>query len=511
MSALKLVIGFWLIVSSFFIVAKPTLAQNYATQSATVPLNAQNFQGPQQTQYSLVNFIHAFSCLTAGNSPIGQPCLNYIQKEGSNGSFYMEPVLSQVNNSGGILGVFTNGISFMLTHRPASGIDYLARSVNDLSNVGVARAQVGGAGAEVIRPVERIWKVSRNISYVVVTLILVVIGLMIMFQRKINPQTVVSIQQALPGVIASLVLITFSYFIAGFIIDLAFVFTQLLGIIIISSLAPTGNPAFNNPTNSAAIVSGILDTNNIFGLFAQFLKEGDLAGAAGTLGDVVGAILNATPEIQAVVFTIVGIATITAAGGGWTGWIVGAITGTATAVIPDTIAAALAIVVLFVGLLQAIFRLFLGLINAYVAIILNTIFGPFLILSSAVPGGGNAINGWMKSLIANVLVFPAVFGMFVLVAAILGFGHPWPWNGSSPVGPITQTFPLMGNLPDQFLRYILAYGIILASPGIPELIQQKMNAQGPQQLNQAITAATQAGTQFTTGIITRGLRVITPS
>ena len=52
---------------------------------------------------------------------------------------------------------------------------------------------------------------------------------MIMFRVKINPQTVVSLQTMIPKLVTTLILITFSFAIAGLVIDMIYVF--LLAII----------------------------------------------------------------------------------------------------------------------------------------------------------------------------------------------------------------------------------------------------------------------------------------
>lgn len=65
-----------------------------------------------------------------------------------------------------------------------------------------------------------LWKTMRNLSYVLFVLMLVMFGFMVMFRYKINPQTVITVQAALPRVVINLLLITFSYPIGALAIDL---------------------------------------------------------------------------------------------------------------------------------------------------------------------------------------------------------------------------------------------------------------------------------------------------
>src|SRR3990172_5935873 len=64
--------------------------------------------------------------------------------------------------------------------------------------------------------------------FIALVLVLVAIGFMIMFRMKINAQTVISVENALPRIIIALILITFSYPIAGFMIDLMYLFFLLV-------------------------------------------------------------------------------------------------------------------------------------------------------------------------------------------------------------------------------------------------------------------------------------------
>jgi len=55
---------------------------------------------------------------------------------------------------------------------------------------------------------------------------------MIMFRVRISPQTVITVQSALPKIIFTLILITFSYAIAGFLIDLMYVVIGIFSFIV---------------------------------------------------------------------------------------------------------------------------------------------------------------------------------------------------------------------------------------------------------------------------------------
>src|SRR4030043_661541 len=119
-------------------------------------------------------------------------------------------------------------ITLFYSNPPASGVQYLADLGRKLQIVRPTYAQGEGEGWGRMVPFLEIWKAFRNITYVFFVLILVFMGFAIMFRVKINPQTVFTIQSALPKVVIVLVLITFSYAIVGLLIDFMFVIISLI-------------------------------------------------------------------------------------------------------------------------------------------------------------------------------------------------------------------------------------------------------------------------------------------
>src|SRR4030043_143429 len=119
-------------------------------------------------------------------------------------------------------------ITLFYSNPPASGVQYLADLGRKLQIVRPTYAQGEGEGWGRMVPFLEIWKAFRNITYVFFVLILVFMGFAIMFRVKINPQTVITIQSALPRVIIALILITFSYAIVGLLIDFMFVLANLV-------------------------------------------------------------------------------------------------------------------------------------------------------------------------------------------------------------------------------------------------------------------------------------------
>jgi len=131
---------------------------------------------------------------------------------------------------GGALGTTTNLVASVFTPQ-ASGIQYIAQ-VKDNFLGKPAYAQ--GTGFVGLQPLLPIWRGFRNVIYLLASIIFIVMGIMIMLRIKISPQAVINIQNAIPQLITTLILVTFSYAIAGLLIDLTYLI-QGLTISIISS------------------------------------------------------------------------------------------------------------------------------------------------------------------------------------------------------------------------------------------------------------------------------------
>ncbi|MFA6981462.1 MAG: hypothetical protein WC243_00315 [Patescibacteria group bacterium] len=84
----------------------------------------------------------------------------------------------------------------------------IARRTPILRDTAYAATGYGFVGEEAALVV---WKIMRNLAYGIVSVSMIIVGIMIMMRRKINPQTVVTVQSALPRLIMVLVLITFSF------------------------------------------------------------------------------------------------------------------------------------------------------------------------------------------------------------------------------------------------------------------------------------------------------------
>lgn len=62
-----------------------------------------------------------------------------------------------------------------------------------------------------VEAVLSVWKVFRNLSYGILSVVMLTVGIMIMIRKKLPPQLTVTAQYAIPKIIIAVILITFSY------------------------------------------------------------------------------------------------------------------------------------------------------------------------------------------------------------------------------------------------------------------------------------------------------------
>ena len=248
---------------------------------------------------------------------------------------------------------------------PVSGVNYVRERLIRFNLIPEVQAQQAGFGFSAIDPVISLWRFSRNVSYFLMVLVVIALSFMIMFRVKLPPQTVITIQSALPSIAIALLLITFSYAIAGFMVDLMYVVLGLVAGIISSS-----------PISGATWPELFSEFTNPTGVFDHLSLYGQLFGSV---------FLNATLQSGAIV--------------GFLGVLSGPIINL--------------IVTLY--LLLVMIKVAFMLIKNYVMILLTVITGPFEILIGTLTGGG--FGQWLKRLISYLAVYPIT--AFVLFIAFM--------------------------------------------------------------------------------------------
>ena len=457
-------------------------AINHTPSTAPLPSTISP-TSPYYTDILMHTVFHTFSCLMIGQSVIGSPCLSYQVSKNAQGMIESTPVLTQVDTSGGALGLSGSLIGALYTNRPIQTAAYLASLGEGMGVVKKADAQVVGSGAGVLDPIFNLWKTSRNIAYLLMIIIFMVIGIMIMFRQKLNPQTVITAQAALPGLVIGLILVTFSYFLAGFISDVAFIGTNLVGYYF--STAAGVSPDLTN--------GGLLQqisNKNIFSIFSRFMdinSQENITNGLNSVWDSLGDGAQTALRLLAVFTAMQTTAQSTTffkafpdIGDGLQAAAVG-LSGLFAAANPVSVAGGALYLIAILVLLYAMFRLFMRLLTAYLTIIFLTISAPFQFMMASLPGRQGTATSWIRKMFSNVLIFPAVIAVFYFIAFIIGPTtvdlSPFTSANTNVQIAGNNVFPLFGGIDLSFIRILLAFGALIALPTIPDLIVKSLGGE----------------------------------
>jgi hypothetical protein len=390
--------------------------------------------------YSLVLFLFNNKLLSCGTDSNGNPqsirdCVAPLVPLSNNVNFN-SPVFAAAS----LVDIFR-------TTQPASGIELTKNLAANFHIIPEAKAQNTGYGFTVIGMAQKLWQASRNFAYALMTLAIVILAFMIMFRVRISPQLSVTIQSALPRVAIGLVLITFSYAIAGFLIDLAYL--------------------------SQGIVALMFQSANISNLNAVTLFQRMNNGSMGMLS-------------LGVAYIVVCLGLLAG------GTVAGAIAGlfTAGAALPvAAIAATVIAIIILVAFIIASIRIFWLLLKTYITVILLIIAIPFQILFGVVSPQSNAF-GWVRSLLSHIVVFPAV-SVLILFAHTLFWGSigglsvlaACDANGNSPINPFcinttsftantSGVFPAFTAVSTELIGFFGALVLLMSIPSIANSIRE---------------------------------------
>jgi len=377
-------------------------------------------------------------------------------------------------NNEGVMRYPIKFMASMYTTPPASTYAFLYDAGQTLGFIPrQAMAQGAGIGFAGLAPLLPIWKTFRNISYALLAIVMLIIGFMIMMRKKIDAKTVVNVQNALPKIIITLLLITFSYAIVGLLIDLMY-FLIMIAIMIFknSGMLPDYATKELNTfiTGSIAQNVNIMPESELIWRIVFGVIPGDYTGVLTTIGGM---------SVGAIAASLIGLATGSAA--------IGPVIGIAAGLAYPLVTLLISLFMLF--LMIRLFAFFLG---AYIKIILGLIFAPFQILGEALPGSNSFID-WFKAMVSNIIVFPVGAVMFLLAQVFMKFSDQ---SGTLWHPPYSS----LGSNSITSIAAIIALGILFSIPAIVNQVQELFKAKPLLNIGgvfgQATGPAIQTGTQI---------------
>lgn len=162
-----------------------------------------------------------------------------------------QAILNQGGNPG--LGSFLFEANYaMLEQRPASGILFAVDQIDKAITPESVYAQdpapyFPGTGFTLMTPIQSFWGWSVTISYSFMILIIVGVAFALMFRSQLDGTTVVQLQNAIPGIVAAMILIPLSYPISGLFIDAITLSTNVYHDFIFGPSGP-GRDVYTNGT-----------------------------------------------------------------------------------------------------------------------------------------------------------------------------------------------------------------------------------------------------------------------
>ncbi len=394
-------------------------SENALGTSPDVPNNLSSF-----VQILMIESLSAANCQLAGFDPTrpNQKCLGINPRTGR---------IGYVENGGGVIGFMGKAIDSTLVP-PINSTQYVAYLKN---NFGIVKSTYAADEASVnpcinsnrglgfcsILPILDLWVAMRNIVYLILILIFIVIGVGIMLRIHIDPRTVMTVQNQIPKIIGGIIVISFSFAIAGFLIDIMWVTTYLFASVL------GGATGLNNESMVSIVrAANPIDAANVIG--------------NGGVIDVAAKASQALAELVSMAFTNQDL-------------------GVLDDIVHPLVSAA-AFFVFVIAIIVALMRLWVSLIITYVMIILDIVFAPFWILAGALPGSSAGIGAWFKDMLANLAVFPVAIAFFILANFFVdAFSNTnFPQNEMAP--------PLLGGTNSSAVAAIIGLGFLLMLPNL---------------------------------------------
>lgn len=412
-------------------------------------------------------------CLNTTNIASG---LGNMIQNGANcaADFASIPLLADANNQPTALGKAAIASYELPAPRLPSTITFLKDSFSEFIPISHS-VNAQGLGYRALNQSDTLtglWKAFRNLAYALTALILIIMGLMIMFRVKLSAQAVFTVEQAIPQVAITLLLITFSFAIAGLAIDLTWILNSLFVLIINTAAIPSPDILANltqqlctllNKPNCVGFTNG-----STFYYDVNFLNNPVTGNVIFLSVFAIGILIWKSIAILSAFSTI---------GGPIIGLIVGLIF----------------IVIAFLALIFNMFKIIFTLAKVYAQIIISIIFGPLVILTGALPQSQGGFSSWISSLLENVLALPVVSGMFLLGITLL---MSVPAQFQFATGWST---PQIGGSPD--LGILLAgFSILMAIPKVPDMLKAFF-AKKPFDFATAIGESMKPGSGLAKGVV----------
>lgn len=373
-------------------------------------------------QSLFIDGISTVNCYLVGYDPVNPKagCLGSNPQTGKLG--LVKP--TENGNVGGLVGVTGNMISILYTPpmQLSDNIHYLARNFGFEPT---AHAQT--SGFEGLRPLQEAFLIFRNIAYLAFVFVFVLIGVAIMLRVKIDPRTVMTIQNQVPKIIIGLLLITFAYAIAGILIDLMYLSIFILFNILKTPLItlhqwPGGfvNDLFKDVNNNLPDTPGIFNiAGNIADMPADYIRHAVNGVGQSTIIEFLKYTIFLVPTLLCSITEKAGSIPIV---GGLIKFLIRGPAGAAVCNFDDIFYGVI-FGIFFLVFVLAIFiqlvRLWFILLKSYIYVLMDVVLAPLWIIAGLFPGSKLGFVPWLRHIAAHLAVYPVTIGIFLLALFLI--------------------------------------------------------------------------------------------
>ncbi len=350
-------------------------------------------------------------------------------------------------------GKLNDVVALTFTQRPADTGLWIADTGRTLGFIPQqAFAQGQGIGFSGMAPLLPVWKAFRNVAYLLMAIVMIVLGFMIMFRKKIDPHTVVTAQNAIPKVVLALILITFSYAIVGILIDFMYVIIYIL-------IALFKSTTLLDAPQGVALSQGFKTPEQLYGQGGLMQNFFNLSWDVDKILFGTNAVAQATAKYLSVGGIIFALALATVPGAA----LIAAPVGIASLSIP------IIHVILTVAIIFLFVRLVAFFLMSYIQIILSLLLAPLQLMMEAIPGS-TAFSSWFNNLISNLAVFPIGAGMFMLANVFTHFSN----NASAGKLWTPPYAPVSGDMAQ--IASLVSLGVLFAIPTVAGSVKEALKA-----------------------------------
>jgi len=320
-----------------------------------------------------------------------------------------------------------------------------------------------GQGYNLLKPILGLWTTSRNMVYLVYIIIIVVLAFLILFRNTLGGQEAVTLFNAIPSIIISLLLVTFSYPLSAVFIDLVTVGSGVVYGVLITDVNGPGHFLVDTPnyqfityptfgsTNGVSLNASDLQVDSKYTSIWQVFQTANINPTLNGTSSIIPSEVPLYQEITHIFTSITGNGLVNSI---------------------------LSLVFIFAAFTASL-KLFFSLMAEYVILIAYPIVSPFVFLVAAIPNQtGKMITDYFKRLLAAALSFVAVYGLFLVIIII---------SRGSYIGNVTWVPPLLGYtgaaatadnpfISQSIIRPLIGYALFISAPLVVDFVKQALAA-----------------------------------